>query len=1037
MPATHGLLLALACFGHVAIAADSLFAVLAAVPFQNKPGLVNASEAYTFMSVPCYYLEVENVTCTDCSWGGPCAVMIRGAERTPNCSAQAPPHASFDRPGDDYQQITSGTIDECQAACCADNECMSWVYVKTSQTTFGSCKLGVPCCFLKSGVPDETPNNYPGGIWNGVIDGRGPGPNVTAPAPGVRNAVPVGGLGAGTFELRGDGTIHEMTIQNASPAGAAKFGVVADAMLAIRVGNVTRSVRTDPPAYATGVPQIAYRGSYPVSRLDVNDPTLPASASVFAYHRLRPNDAPASAAPAAIFTLSVTNTGPAAAPVALYFNLPFGGMNDCSRTGTPLSSAASASYADCLHTCAAKGTACAAWVYADGTCQLLSTAGLMVYSRGSYCGVAGAWTADSASLSLSMNSAQPGPANGDVALTPSAGGSAASWSFGVADDPAALYAAFASAGAFAPGVVNGVTGGPFANVYAAHGAAIVTTAPLAPGQSATVSIVFSWFFPNRDYYGRIVGQYYANIFNSSVQVGATLADHSSLASIASDLVAHTSIFAGPETSLPAWLADHFVNQFSHFRNFIYSGDGLMREHEANDCPDLDSVHNDYQRHLPYFWAVPDFESQKSELYENCQAADGHIPENPGFAMTDECGGRVMGDTTTIWLLELLEVWRHTNNTQRLADAWPAAIRAIKWQAGVSAEYGLPSHLVCTYDILAFEQYNTTTFNGFLHLAAMRAAVVMANALGDESMAQFAQQTFDTSLAALTGPLLWNSTYNYFRAYTGGDAIMSDCLYGQQVALAHGLGWLVDPALLAQHLEAELKYNANPFGLTVVTGRHTPPPLDTDKALAAMAAVSGTPLDEIASRKSRRASDIRTTFSNFRSDGQDDAIWMGGAPDWSNIALALGARGPAGGNVTLALEPTRWELENYRSRLNSMWDLTGISTTGDWGSDALNGQPFCTSHYGFMLTDYYLIYALSGQQTNLPNGTLSFAPLYPCPMNLPALLMGVEGTISCDAAGKHTLAIAFGTLALPAGGLSVDSKAYPNPVVLSAGQSVSW
>lgn len=79
------------------------------------------------------------------------------------------------------------------------------------------------------------------------------------------------------------------------------------------------------------------------------------------------------------------------------------------------------------------------------------------------------------------------------------------------------------------------------------------------------------------------------------------------------------------------------------------------------------------------------------------------------------------------------------------------------------------------------------------------------------------------------------------------------------------------------------------------------------------------------------------------DGQDDAVWMGAAPTWSCLALALGAAGPAGGNVTAALEPTRWELENYRSRLNSMWDLTGLSTTGDWGDDDANGQPFCTSH----------------------------------------------------------------------------------------------
>jgi hypothetical protein len=91
----------------------------------------------------------------------------------------------------------------------------------------------------------------------------------------------------------------------------------------------------------------------------------------------------------------------------------------------------------------------------------------------------------------------------------------------------------------------------------------------------------------------------------------------------------------------------------------------------------------------------------------------------------------------------------------------------------------------------------------------------------------------------------------------------------------------------------------------------------------------------------------------------------------------------------------------------------------------------------MLTDYYLVYALSGQQTDMPAGTLSFAPLYACPMTLPFGILGGEGTISCDAAGTWTLALAFGNLTLPAGGLSAGGKAFAGAVSLAGGQSVSW
>ena len=220
---------------------------------------------------------------------------------------------------------------------------------------------------------------------------------------------------------------------------------------------------------------------------------------------------------------------------------------------------------------------------------------------------------------------------------------------------------------------------------------------------------------------------------------------------------------------------------------------------------------------------------------------------------------------------------------------------------------------------------------------MKAVTVMGNALGDMATVATANAAFARGYAAMTGPLMWNSTFSYWRAYPEGNAIMSDCLYGQQVALAHGLGWLLPTEMISSHLAAELKYTSNSFGLTTVTGRKTPPPIAV--------ALDASTADSIALRKTAKAADIRNFMNDDRvgGDGQDDAVWMGAAPTWSCLALALGASGPAGANVTAALEPTRWELENYRTRLASMWDLTGLSTTSDWGSDAVNGQPFCTSH----------------------------------------------------------------------------------------------
>jgi hypothetical protein len=54
------------------------------------------------------------------------------------------------------------------------------------------------------------------------------------------------------------------------------------------------------------------------------------------------------------------------------------------------------------------------------------------------------------------------------------------------------------------------------------------------------------------------------------------------------------------------------------------------------------------------------------------------------------------------------------------------------------------------------------------------------------------------------------------------------------------------------------------------------------------------------------------------------------------------------------------------------------------------------------------------------------------LRLPALAAALTGTIGCDAAGVWTLEVAFGTLSLPAGGLSANGRAYAGASVAEYG-----
>ena len=566
-----------------------LFDALAASRFLNL-GVVNATSSFAYLPIAAQYLESENVSCAGCSWGAGGISYLYDVTNSPppnaSCSPLGPPAPNTDRPGGDLRTIVQAADDAslCAASCCDEVSCGAWAYASSAPAPFLSCAAGDHCCYLKSGAPAPSPLT---GLVSGLVNRSGVSGAVTPPV-GMRSSVPLGGLGAGAIELRADGTFHECTIINQSPAGAAKFGVVADMMLGVRVDSDARLVRTHPPAWApagAGVAQISYSGSYPLSRLSIADPRL-GRADVFAYSALVPGDPAASAYPAISFTLSATNEGAAAANVSWMLSVPFGGVNDCSRASkSSAGSSTVASYGACLAACdaaASASPACASWTWtaATGLCELNADVPHSVFSAGRFCGVQGTWSSSGRSLTLTTSPAggAGGPANGDVTLAPvlPAGASA---SFGVGDDPAALFADFSATGGF-----SGAQS--FVGTAAAHGAAAVSVV-LAPGESVALTIVFAWFFPDRDHMGEKIGNFYSNLWPSSAAVAAELATDAKQLSVVQALNAHQAVVAG--SSLPEWIADNAINHMSHFRGFIWTRDGRMREFEANDCPDVDSA----------------------------------------------------------------------------------------------------------------------------------------------------------------------------------------------------------------------------------------------------------------------------------------------------------------------------------------------------------------------------------------------------------------------------------------------------------------
>eukprot|EP00937_MAST-01D_sp_MAST-1D-sp2_P006421 g6421.t1 len=238
-----------------------------------------------------------------------------------------------------------------------------------------------------------------------------------APASGMRSAVPLGGVSAGSFELRGDGTLHEWTIHNAGPSGAAKIQQYPDAHFAAAVDGEARVLQTHPQlansdaagtgsaVASAGVAALRYRGTHPVSRLDVLDDSFApgAALTLFGFSAFKVSDRNASARPAAAFTLAVSNARAQAANATFMMQLPHAVEVDQARRGsaisahpTPAGLRGSAAAASCLQACAAQ-PACASWMLEAGQCTLQHDAPLNAYARGVTSGIKSVWRlADSA-----------------------------------------------------------------------------------------------------------------------------------------------------------------------------------------------------------------------------------------------------------------------------------------------------------------------------------------------------------------------------------------------------------------------------------------------------------------------------------------------------------------------------------------------------------------------------------------------------------------------------------------------------------------
>ncbi|MCX6927895.1 MAG: GH116 family glycosyl-hydrolase, partial [Verrucomicrobia bacterium] len=496
----------------------------------------------------------------------------------------------------------------------------------------------------------------------------------------------------------------------------------------------------------------------------------------------------------------------------------------------------------------------------------------------------------------------------------------------VHDNLKQLWSTFAQEGQFAGELPEG----------APRNGAVAARIKLPPRSTRTLSLVLSWYFPNRTHANsqQRIGNYYTTLFPSAEAVAGTVLAR--LPQTWKALEAWQRLCF--DNDLPDWLKDSLLNSIGNMaKTGFWTEDGRWRQWESFSCANLEPVHIHFYRALPYGFFFPELQKSQFRGFASRQRADGFIYEDLGNSSNklDEPGGRDMGDCTTGFILGVYELYLWTGDRAFLNELWPNVRKAANWQIQRSAHFGLPEHLNNTYDWWGFEGKDVVAYNAMMHLAALRATGKLAESQGDPGFVQLCRAGYESG-ARRADELLWNG--HYYRAWwmeKGGypEALHADTLYGQVWASVLGLGWLTDPARAQAHLAAEREHCASPYGLKVMYGRG--------------------------------------------KDSIDDLVWQAGSLDWTISNLYLGA--PVGQSLVEAEKV----VDVWRKHLNDSLDWRDLTRSD-------NGQPWCNSHYGRQVIFWAIPLALSGQQYSAVERRLSFAPRPDAPARLPWFVPGAGG-----------------------------------------------
>lgn len=613
-------------------------------------------------------------------------------------------------------------------------------------------------------------------------------------------AFPLGGIGTGSVSLSGLGGLVDWEIFNRPNMGSA-LPKTFPILWAREKGKdpVCRVVQApplppyqgggggDPNASGEGFPHMdscAFQGEYPFAQVNFESKRLPVRVSLEAYNPFIPSNADDSGFPAAILRYTLRNTTKKPVDVSLAWSLfnPIGTLGNAEK---------------------------------DQTMNHLEHGlGKNVNTRVEEDGIRGL-------LFSTQKYAKDHPRYGTMTLTtPDPRGGAlthwqrAPWFTPVHD----FWDHFSATGEFPCHNY-----GPSDDKNSDAGAVSIQET-LSPGEAKTFTFYLTWHFPNFEKYwhdafkpGRkpVWKNFYAGQFTDALDVAKKLQQREPELYTQSKQF-HDALFS---STLPPYVLEAISSQMAILKTTtcIRLTDGTFYGFEGcapvAGCCDGSCTHVwNYQQTLPFLFPALE-RSMRAADYRYNLSPNGHmgfrlqLPLGEAPSSFHACADGQMGG-----VIKTYRDWKISGDGIWLANVWPDVKKALEyaWIEWDKDKNGVMEEIQHnTYDI---EFLGPNPLMGLIYLGALTAAAEIADYLHDHDSAAEYRAICKQGRAWIEANL-FNGEYYVQKydpekapTYQFGEGCLADQLLGQCMAIAAGLGPLLDRKHLRAALKSIFKYN---------------------------------------------------------------------------------------------------------------------------------------------------------------------------------------------------------------------------------------